>query len=169
MNDSTQTLPISGRIPEEDYTYLMEFPLPGKVTASEKLRHVCTFFRLYHENQQTYPECVAELQRLLQPFTRELKETEASLSLQSDLMDKLMNIIPDMLAYMITRRRPEDGKQGKQYLARTEEHLCNSTLMLLESILRMGLTARAPTYNPNIFNGKLETIIELVGLISQKR
>ncbi len=45
----------------------------------------------------------------------------------------------------------------------------NSTLSLLESILRMGLTSKSPTFNPNIFNSKLDTIIELIRLISKKR
>lgn len=167
MGENVKTVPISGRIAEDDYTFLMQYPVGGKVTASEKLRHVAAFFRQYQENMRDYGECLNELNRLLEGFTKEMKTLENEKSIHSELLDRMLTFVPKVAASLITAQLPEEkGKDGTLYLRELEERVLRMTLQLLESILRMALTRESPTYNPQLLRGRLGTVMELVDMVS---
>ena len=163
-----RTIPISGRISEEDYEFLMQYRISGKVTASEKLRHLATFFRQYHESMQSYGECLNELQRSMEPFTKSLKSLENESNHHSELLDRLLSFSAEMSANLITARIPSGTDEGISYLRSLEERLFRMTLQQLEGILRMGLTRESPTFNPQLLHGKLSTVKELVVIISSR-
>ena len=169
MSESTKSITISGRISEGDHQFLMEFPLAGKVTVSEKLRHICTFFRQYHTNLEGYSACLEQLSMALRPALNDIKEMENEEGVHSELVTKLLNFVPEVLSYMITQRKPVKRKgrvSGSQKrLLEIEDRLFRQTLVLIESILRMGLTQKSPTYNPNLMNDRLSSIQELVGMM----
>ena len=164
MNESTKSITISGRISEGDHQFLMEFPLAGKVTVSEKLRHICTFFRQYHTNLEGYSACLEQLN---------IKEMENEEGVNSELVTKLLNFVPETLSYIITQRKPTKNRgraSGSQKrLIEIEDRLFHQTLVLIESILRMALTQKSPTYNPNLMNDRLSNIQELVGMMDVKK
>ena len=168
MKENTRTCPISGRIAEEDYEFLMQHSIAGKVTASEKLRHIAAFYRQYHESMRTYSECLAEIQRLLGPFRRDLKALENANAKHSELLDRITTAVPELLAFLITSEPPADAPSSPAYLTGVEERVCRMTLSLLESIMRMGLTRESPTYNPHLLRSKLSTILELADLLAKQ-
>lgn len=166
MPDTQKTVPISGRIAQEDYEYIMTNPFGGKVTASEKLRHIASFFRSYHEHLGDYPECLEELNHLLEPARKNLKRLENELGTRSEIVDHATSLLPQAMAYLISRQTPPNPKRNLPYLLETEEHLLTLCLRLAEHILRLGLTREAPAYNPHVLDQKLNTLIELIGLLS---
>ncbi|MBT6958345.1 MAG: hypothetical protein HN996_08005 [Opitutae bacterium] len=173
MNESTKSITISGRISEGDHQFLMEFPLAGKVTVSEKLRHICTFFRQYHTNLEGYSACLEQLNMALRPALNDIKEMENEEGVNSELVTKLLNFVPETLSYIITQRKPIKNRgraSGSQKrLIEIEDRLFHQTLVLIESILRMALTQKSPTYNPNLMNDRLSNIQELVGMMDVKK
>ncbi len=164
MNESKATQAISGRVTETDYAFLMEYSIPGQVTASEKLRHVLSFFRSYHESLNRYEDCLGELNRLAAPARRRIKKAEGEAGVSSELVDRLYQLLPELVAQLVTAPAPKSGKEAAQSLVGFEERLCQTTLALLESVLRMGLTSQSPTYNPQLLRGRLKNIHELVDL-----
>lgn len=168
MSEQTKTVPISGRIAQADYDFLMANRFGGKVTASEKLRHMASFFRHYHENLGDYTDGLEELNRLLQPARKNVKQLENQLAIHSEVIDQAANILPQALAYLISRQTEPPPKETLPYLLETEERLLQLCLRMIEHILRLGLTSNAPAYNPRILDDKLETIVELVGLLSSR-
>ncbi|MBC2602417.1 hypothetical protein [Puniceicoccus vermicola] len=168
MNDTTKTVPISGRISQDDYEFLMQQSFGGKVTASEKLRFVASFFRQYHEHFGTYAEGVEELNRIGEPARKNLRQLEMKQKVHSDLIDMAAHLLPQAIAYLASRQDPPADKEELPYLLETEEKLLSILLRVIEQTLRLGLTREAPTYNPRLLDDKLETISELVGLISER-
>ena len=167
MNETKSTVPISGRVTEEDYQFLMEYPISGKVTASEKLRYVVSFFRSYHESLDSYEESVGELNRLLDPARKALKKAELDNGTASEFVDRILQVLPEMLALSITLKVPKKSDKQLPALLAFEDRQLRAVMGLIESVLRMGLTSQSPTYNPTILHDKLDTIRELVEL-SQK-
>ena len=171
MTEPTKSVTISGRISDEDHQFLLNFPLDGKVTISEKLRHVCTFFRQYHNNLEGYSTCLEQLNLELRPALGDIKEMENNEGVHSELVDKLLHFLPETLAYLETQRRDVDAK-GKpagdlKHLVEMEARLFDQCLVLVESLLRMGLTSNSPTYNPNLMKGRLTNIQELARMLPQ--
>ncbi len=164
MSESKATQPISGRVAEADYAFLMEYPIPGQVTASEKLRYVLSFFRGYHESLSSFEDCLAELNRLAAPARKRVKKAENETRLTSELVDRLYQVLPELAALLITAPVPEPGKEPAAALIAFEDRLCQATLALVESALRMGLTAQSPTYNPSLLRDRLKNTRELVDL-----
>jgi len=165
----TNTNQISGRISEEDYNFLMEFHLAGKVTVSEKLRHVCHFFRTYHEGLRRFADCLVQLQVMLQGGLKDLKEAEQAHGLRSDLVDKLLFSLPEAVAQLATFHKPARKEEQLKALLAAEERLLQFSLALLDALLRMGLTRSAPAYNPKLLEGRLEGILELLEIIARKK
>ena len=106
MRDNTKSITIGGRISEPDHEFLMEFPLAGKVTVSEKLRHICTFFRQYHTNLEGYSNCLEQINIMLRPAVNDIKEMENQEGVHSELVTKLLTMVPELLAFLVTQRRP---------------------------------------------------------------
>lgn len=169
MSESVKTVPISGRISQEDYDFLMQHSFGGKVTASEKLRYIASFFRQYHEHFGSYEEGVEEISRLLEPARKNLKKLEHAHDTHSELVDTAANLLPQGVAFFASRRKAPAKKDELPYLLETEERLLALVLRLLEQVLRLGLTTHAPAYNANLLHDKLGTITELVGLLESQQ
>ena len=169
MSESTKSITISGRISEDDHQFLMGFPLAGKVTISEKLRHICTFFRQYHTNLEGFAACLEQLNMALRPALNDIKEMENEEGINSELVTRLLNYVPETLAYLITLRKPASRRGHangtRKQLLEIEGRLFQQAVTLIESILRMGLTRQSPAYNPNLMKNRLSTIQELVGMM----
>lgn len=163
MSDSKATVPVSGRVAEEDYLFLMEHPIQGKVTASEKLRFIVSFFRSYHENLENFESSVVELNRLLEPARKQIKGAEVDSGVTSELMDRLLQVLPEMMATLVTARFAKE-EDNLEPLLDLEQRMLRGVVGLMESVLRMGLTSQSPTYNPNLLKDRMATIRELVEL-----
>lgn len=159
------TVPISGRVRQEDYEFLMAYPMGGKVTASEKLRGVLSFFRTYHENLRRYGDCVAELERLAERPLKSVREAERQLGMHSDVVDRATQALPRLLAEILTADIPPGPEPQRQALRQLEARLADGLVTLLEAYLRLALTRSAPAYDPRVARAKLGTAIELIDLI----
>lgn len=167
--DSAQTSPISGRVAKEDLDFLMGFPIPGATTASEKLRHVCAFFKKYHESLSEFESCTIELQRLMEPSKKNLKKAEFQTGKSSEFIDRISQVIPEAFSHLVTTRIEGDKGQKTQQLIDLEERLLLEMLKLFEGVLRMNLTPNPPTYNPTVIESHLENVTSLVRLKDQNK
>lgn len=163
-----RTRSISGRIAEDDFDFLMAYQIDGQVTASEKLRHIASFFRRYHDGMTDYAQALAEMQRLTEPTRLALKRIERDERMRSTVLDQTLQALPEMIA-QITAAVPEltvdEPGPRRQAANDLESHLCEGLLHLLESTLRMAVTSKSPTYAPRLLQGRLDTIVELVALL----
>lgn len=164
MSDSKATQTISGRVAEEDFNFLMAFPIAGQVTASEKLRHALSFFRQYQQSLEEFEECVSAFDRQLEPARKSVKRAESAEGVYSELVDKLLRQAPQLLAFLVATRIPDKEPDRLKALLQFEEKACQQLLGLLESVLRLGLASQSPTYNPTLLRARLKIVQELVDL-----
>ena len=155
-----KTIAISGRVAENDFEYLMSYPLAGKVTISDKLRHALAFFREKHEGNTSYEECFELLKNDLMPFLKELKASELNESLRSQLIEEVANFVTEMAALLISSRI--SGDDTAEALKQLEQTVFQKTMRFVEAVLRLGITKHSPTYNPTIFQNQWPVIEELV-------
>lgn len=166
--ESVRTLPISGRIAEEDYTFLMGTHMDGQVTASEKLRHVCAFYRKYHEQTADFQGCLAQLNRLLEPAMGRIKEVERQEGIRSELLIRLAEALPEMLATLVTFAPAGPGPNAPKALREVEKQLHRQVLYLLQNILRLALTPGTSAYDEAIWQRTFASIQELVALAAPR-
>ncbi len=169
MNESRnqKTVPISGRIGEKDYEYLMSHGEAGQVTASEKLRHACSFYRLYHERTADREESITEIHRLIQNGMSEVRESERKEGMYSDLLHRMADSLPEMVGILANPELKDKQGGRRESLIQVEEELFNRLLLLLEQLLRLGVTRETPTYNRQLTRGRFDTVRELISLSSQ--
>lgn len=166
-SETVKTRSISGRISERDFEFLISYKLDGKVTVSEKLRYVASFFRRYHESFSDYSEALAETNRLVEPTRLALKKFEREEGIRSQVLEQVIQLVPELLAELTTAREKlaESSPSEKRKAAISlEENVLQNVLQLLESLLRLALTSKSPCYNPNLLEGRLDIITELVGM-----
>lgn len=163
-----RTMPISGRIAEKDYEYLMAHGGEGQVTASEKLRHVCAFYRSYHERTERRAECVAEIQRLVQNGMEKIRAAERKEGAYSDLVHRLADNLPELVG-ILAAPEMEDQGNSREALLKLEEELFRRMLLQLEQLLRLGVTSETPTYNRQLTRDRFETVKELISLTDNKK
>lgn len=165
--ESTQTSPISGRVSKDDYDFLMAFPIPGATTASEKLRHVFSFFRKYHENLEEFESCILEIHRVMEPSRKSIKKAEFETGKSSELVDRISQVIPEALSHYATAQIEGDSGQKTQQLIDLEKRLLLEMLKLFEGVLRMNLTPDSPTYNPSVIQSHIGNVTSLVQLMGK--
>jgi len=166
-SETTKTRSISGRISERDFEFLISYKLDGKVTVSEKLRYVASFFRRYHESFADYSEALAETHRLIEPTRLALKSFEREEGIRSQILEQVIQVIPELLAELTASRAQlaeSSPDQKRKTAISLEENVLQNVLQLLESLLRLALTSKSPCYNPTVLEGRLDTIAELVGM-----
>ena len=61
-------------------------------------------------------------------------------------------------------RLPKSKDNKLAGLLELEQRLFRNVTGLIESVLRMGLTAQSPTYNPTLLKERMTTVRELVDL-----
>jgi len=169
MKDTGTPVSISGRIAAEDFQFLMDQPLAGKVTVSEKLRHVCAFYREFHESMSSQGECLMKLEQLLRETRGKLQEQESEHGMHSQLMSQLLTSIPLIMSQLIAAQSSLEKADSPEALLKLEAALYQKLLTLLETVLRFGLTQHSPTYNPKLVRKDLSTVLELVDLYRQNQ
>lgn len=163
MSENPASAHLSGRVGQADYDFLMTYPIPG-ATASEKLRYVLSFFRKYHQSLCSFEESLSEMGRLIEPARTSIKKAEFELGLSSELVDRVLQVIPESLSRIVTTRIEGKDSERTEQLRAFEQQMLGELLKLFEGILRMNLTPTPPTYNPALIGKRLGNIRRLVTL-----
>lgn len=158
---ATETTPIAGRIDSEDYAFLMEMNLPGSTTFSEKLRFALSFFRKFHEGTRGVPEALDVIDSLVGGGRRSIVAAEMEMGTRSELVHACLDQLPALLALLSAQTEVEKSPTASADLRQLEERLFTQALPFVEAFLRLGLTTRAPCYNPSLFKARTENLREV--------
>lgn len=158
---SPQTASVSGRVAQRDLEFLLAFPIPGQTTISEKLRYLFAFFRTYHESLEDFADCRTEMDRLLGPALNDCQRHEHALGVHSEVVSAIAQSIPALMALLITDRVPAEDSDPLARLRDRERRLLRESLRMVERLLRLAITPRAPAYQPEILREELRPVLEL--------
>jgi len=158
---------ISARISQEDALFLSQYKVEGAVTPSDKLRAIITETRERQQRMKDYRGSINMFQSLLAPVDAEIRELELQHHIHSELITRILEWLPDMMALVIAAETGLNKNTKKEQLEDIEEGIADRVFRLIESVMQMGVTQRCPCYNSNAISKRVDPILDLVRVISK--
>ncbi len=166
-------LPISVRISLDDATFLSGFSISGATTPSEKIRALIKGARHRQEGVRDYAEGLRVQEEQMAPIMLGVLEAENRLGMHSEFVNLLARWLPEAQAHFLAHGpgpvlQDDDDELG-QTLATLEKGAADRVISLLENVLRLAITPKSPCYDDALFGQRIESALELCGLISSLR
>ncbi|MCW8945770.1 MAG: hypothetical protein OQL27_13445 [Sedimenticola sp.] len=162
---ATKTVTISARIPSDDAEFISQLEINGAVTPSDKLRALINDARLRHEGQRDYRGCMMLVQDLINPLNIYIREQENALNVHSEVVARVLEWLPDILAFVMSSCNVEPDGKDKEDLYEFEKLLANRVFRLMESMLHVGVTQRCPCYSETLIRERIGPILDLTRAI----
>ncbi|MBU1311218.1 hypothetical protein MN202_08550 [Rheinheimera muenzenbergensis] len=139
---STKTVPFSARISVEDAEFISSLEYDGAHTPSDKLRALLAETRRRHQGFTDYGQNLAQMQEWLGQIKRQLLVRQQQLNQHSELMIRLLDALPDLLATLQTLAASCSSLNSRE-LQHTEQQVLLKLCRLNELLLPLALTADA--------------------------
>ena len=166
---ASKNVTVSVRLSESEADFLASLRISEAKTPSDKLRAIIQQAKLMQESTSDFHESLNLLKNLTEPTHRHLLENERKTNLHSDLISKYSTWVIESLAYFITvLAENNDPSKDKEKLLQIELGLTTRIKKFFEDFLRLGVTASAPCYNPQIVRENISTILELTDIIQDQ-
>ncbi len=136
---STKTVPFSARISVEDAEFISSLEYDGAHTPSDKLRALLAETRRRHAGFADYGQNLAQMQEWLGQIKRQLLVRQQQLNQHSELIVRLLDALPDLLASLQTMAANSSALNTRE-LQQTEQQLLHKVWRLNELLLPLGLT-----------------------------
>lgn len=141
---STKTVPFSARISVEDAEFISGLEYDGAHTPSDKLRALLAETRRRHQGFADYGQNLAQMQEWLGQIKRQLLVRQQQLSQHSELLVRLLDALPDLLATLQTMAA-SCGSLNSRELQQTEQQVMIKLCRLNELLMPLALTGSADT------------------------
>jgi len=166
----SRLLPLTARISQDDLEFLSKIDVEGARSTGDKVRHIIGEARQRREGQADYNSAFRMLKDMLEPTSNHIRLSENLTGRHSEVIDKLLGWLPDIMAYIISSEvKPDDKDGGNEGLEALEKGLAKKVFLLLESVLRMGVTSSSSCYNESIISENLEPLLQLCSIIESSR
>ena len=165
---SPKTIPMSVRVSDRDAEFIAALSIEGATTPSDKLRAIITQARRRTEGLEDYASCLGILEETVAPSTRRLRKAELEERRHSELVKAVGEWMPEAQAFLMSSL-PAESAIDADSLERLEAGLADRVFTLIENILRMGVTQKAPCYDPEAVAQRLGPVLELAALIARNR
>ncbi len=161
-----KTVPISVRLSLEDAEFIANLHIDDAVTPSDKIRSIIKEAKKQNERIVNYEGCLKIARETLRELTQKIKTTELESKQHSELLNVFNEWIAESFAYVAAAKQElEDEKLTFEAL---EEGVSIRVFRLFEATARMGITSKAPCYEPNIVTRGFLPILELIQIINQR-
>lgn len=158
---------ISARISQEDAQFLSQYKVEGAVTPSDKLRAILTEAREQHHRRKDFRGSINLFNDILAPVDAQIRELEMQHHIHSELITRILEWLPDVMAFIVSSESGLDKTSEKQQLEHIEEGIADRIFRLIESVMQMGVTQRCACYNTNAILSRLEPVLDLAHVISK--
>lgn len=158
---------VSARISQDDALFLTKLKIQDAITPSDKLRALITEARERQTRLKDYRGSIDMFQDLLTPIGSELRELELQQNIHSELITRILEWLPDMMAFVIASETRQDKSEAKERLEQIEEGVADRVFRLIESVLQLGVTQRSPCYKPNTISNRVDPVLDLARVISK--
>ena len=159
---------VSVRIPEDDLAWLAGLDLPDANSPSDKIRGLIAEARRRAAGEGDYLSCVAQMRDALRGFNDQLQTQEHALQIHSEALALLGAQLPELMAGVATAL-PAGAEASADSARQCEAQLTARAMRLLLGLLRLGVTRRAPAYDPALFDPYVSEVEELERLMQSAR
>lgn len=157
------SIPLSVRIPQDDFEWLTALDIKGAVTPSDKLRAIIQRHRREHDGTQSYELALSWLRDLIQPFAREVAAYEHRTSKRSEVVAATIEWVPQLMALLASEHIQADASPARA--RQVEDMLLQRSVALLGALLRLGITPTSSTYDDGAIARQLPRLGELIDAI----
>lgn len=157
------SIPLSVRVPQDDFEWLTSLDIKGATTPSDKLRAVIQLHRREHDGSQSYELALSWLRDVVQPFAREVAAYEHRLSKRSEVVAAMIEWVPQLMALLASEHIPSDASPARA--RQVEDMLLQRSVALLSTLLRLGITPASSTYDENAMARQLPRLGELIDAV----
>lgn len=158
-------MPLSVRVSDEDAVFLANLEIGDAVTPSEKLRALLQEARRRQAGLHDAAEGGLILRDMAMPAWRVVRRLEAQAGRKSDLILKLYERLPDLMARLVAG--PEDDKP--EHLDAFEADVMEQICLLLKDFISLGLTSPVRVHSATNFYAEMTPIMELIELVRHHR
>lgn len=173
---------VGARLPQQDADFISRLRIDGAATPSDKLRAIVAEARRRHEGAEDFAAALELARDQLAPLMQRLQRSEFEAGIHSELLLRLLDWLPDTLAYL-TSRLPPVPEASKRPLENTERALeeteraltafergaADRVFRLLEVVLQLAVTRRPQCYDQALFERRMPPVLELARIIDQAR
>lgn len=139
-----KTVPLSVRVSDDDAAFLASLEISGAATPSEKLRAILAHTRQRAEGVSDEGDGAEVFRASVRPSERRLREWEIERGMRSDLVRKLYDRVPDIMATLAAG----PSAQAREGLAQFEDRLSIQAYALVEDLLELALASSNRAYDP---------------------
>ena len=163
-----KSVSVSVRLAPDDADFLARLAIGDADTPSEKLRAVIGDARKRERGTQDYASALRIAQDGVAPTLRILRGNEMASGMHSELVSRLGEWLPECAAFLVSCNGNKTELSEDQ-LRDIEKGLADRVLVLMQSVMQMGLTEKAPCYQPDLFKDSLDPVLDLARVISSHR
>ncbi len=159
---------LSVRVSQEDAEFIAGLKIEDAITPSDKIRALIKQTKENTSMDQDFVGQLSILQRQLAPLLKQIKKAEHEEDIQSEFITITIECLMESLAFLTSYQIKQDTETKKTTidLQSLENEMAQKVFRYIESVLRMGVTRKAPCYDSNLINKNIAQVLELASIIS---
>ncbi len=162
---STQRIPVSVRISQEDADFIASLQIEGANTPSEKIRELLKQARLAHTQAQDYTSALNTMERFLHTAKHRILYAEQAQGIHSTVLARLFELLPDLLATVVA---DVDEPMSADDLVAYEEKVMWRIVRLTDAMLQLAVIGKGAAYDDEVLQ-QLDNTLKLAQVVAQQQ
>ncbi len=163
-----KTKQVGVRLTDQEAEFIAQLRIENAATPSDKLRAIIDDAMRRKLGTEDYDGSLKLVIDLLAPTTRIVRGSENKHHMHSELVSRMSDWVPECMAYLIASNGAET-ELDEQQLREIEASLADRVFVLIQSVLQLAITRRAPLYDPSVVQDSVEPVLELADVITRLR
>lgn len=158
---TSNRIPLSVRIEQEDADFIASLQIDGANTPSEKIRELLKQARLAHTQPHDYAAALMAMERFLHNAKHDVLCAEKKWGVHSHILARLFEQLPD-LAATLAQDLPDDVDLAM--LQNYEREAMWRIVRLMDSVLQLAVTGKGAAYDDKVLQD-LENTLRLAAIV----
>lgn len=158
--------PTTVRLTDAEQTFLANLRIAGATTTSDKIRKLIAERQRLEEAGRDFGSALSMANSLLAPLSDAVKTAENEAGMHSQLVRRLVEWAPELLATLLTEGVDEDADKAE--LIKLERTLSQHLLRVLDLALQIYVARDTSLYDPEVLGpGKIASLRRLCRMASE--
>ena len=163
-----RTKQLGVRLTAEEADFLAQLKIENAATPSDKLRAIIDDARKRKLGTEDYVGSLKLVEDLLAPTIRIIRSSENKEHIHSELVSRMNDWVPECMAYLIASNEHRT-ELSREQLVEIETALVQRVFVLIQSVMQLAISRRAPLYDHAALKDEMEPVLELADVISRLR
>ena len=165
MSNTSNRIPLSVRIDQEDADFIAQLQIDGASTPSEKIRELLKQARLAHEQERNYAHALDTMERFVYAAKHSVLHSEKELGVHSAILARLFEQLPDLVATLVADL-PDNVDMAA--LREYEQKAMWRIVRLMDAMLQLAVVGKGAAYDDEVLS-QLNNTLRLADIVRQAR